>query len=67
MELASPFEQTLNPASTESTWNLVKIIQVVSEEKLFNNIIILLVYTAQRQGKISLAEYNFDCNFNYIL
>ena len=60
MELASPFEQTLSRVSTESTWNLVKIIQVVSEEKLFNNFIILLVYTAQRQGKISLAEYNFD-------
>ena len=40
---AWPFEQTLNPISTEgSTWNvyLVKFGQVVSEEKLFNNIII---------------------------
>ena len=35
-------EQTLNPVSTEgSTWN-----QLISEEKLFNNIMILYMYTA---------------------
>ena len=38
----------LNPVSTVgSTWNLVKIGQVVSEEKLFNNITILCMYIAQ--------------------
>ena len=44
------FEQTLNPLSTVgSTWNLVKIGQVVSEEKLFHNIMILYMYKAQEQ------------------
>ena len=31
-------------------WNLVEIGQVVSEEKLFNNIMILYMYTTQGQG-----------------
>ena len=54
---AWPFEQTFNPVSTvRSTWNLVKIDQVVLEEKLFKNIMILYVYTAQGQGKITIAE-----------
>ena len=54
---AWPFEQTLNPVSTVgSAWNFVETGQVVSEEKLFNNILILYMYTAQRQGKITLAE-----------
>ena len=34
----------------------MKIGQVVSEEKLFNNIMILYMYTAQGQGKKTLAE-----------
>ena len=54
---AWPFEQTLNPVSTVgSTWNLVEIDQLISEEKVFNNIMILYMYTAYRQGKITLAE-----------
>ena len=41
------FEQTLNPVSTiGSTWNLLETGQVVSEEKLFNNII-LYISTAE--------------------
>ena len=42
--------------NTIKTLNLVKIGQVVSEERLFNNIMILYMYTAQGQGKITLAE-----------
>ena len=39
---------TLNPFLTVGlTWNLVKIDQVVSDEKLFNNIMILNMYTAR--------------------
>ena len=54
---AWPFEQNFNPVSTVgSTWNLVKIGQIVSEEKLFKNIMISNMYTAQRQGKITFAE-----------
>ena len=54
---AWPFEQTLTLVSTVgSTWNLVKIDQVVSEEKLFNNNMMLYMYTAQGQGKITLTE-----------
>ena len=48
-----PFEQMLNLISTVgSTWNLVKIGQVVWEENLLNNIMILYMYTAQGEGKI---------------
>ena len=44
---AWPFEQTLNPVSTVGlTWKLVEIGQLISEEKVFNNIIILYMYTA---------------------
>ena len=39
---------------------MVEIGQVVSE-KLFNNIMILYMYTAQGQGKLTLKEQNFDC------
>ena len=54
---AWPFEQTLTLVSTvRSTWNLVKTDQVVSEEKLFNNNMMLYMYTAQGQGKITLTE-----------
>ena len=35
---------------------LVKNSQVVLEEKLFNNIMILYIYTVQGQGKITLTE-----------
>ena len=35
---------------------LVEIGREVSEKKLFNNILILYMYTAQGQGKITLAE-----------
>ena len=40
---------------------------MVSEEKLFNNIKILYMYTAQKLGKITLAEYNFDYNLKLLL
>ena len=54
---AWPFELTLNPISTVgSTWNLVEIGQLISEEKVFNNIMILYMYIAQLYGKITLAE-----------
>ena len=54
---AWPFEQTLNPVPTVgSTWNLVEIGQLISEGKVFNNIMILYMYTAYGQGKINLAE-----------
>ena len=44
---AWPFEQTLNPVSTVgSTWNLVDFGQLISEEKEFNNIMILYMYAA---------------------
>ena len=44
---ASPAEQTLNPVSTiGSTWKLVEIGQLTSEEKVFNNIIVSYMYTA---------------------
>ena len=41
----------------------------VSEENLFNNIIFYFInkYTAQGQGKITLAEKNFDCNLKLLL
>ena len=35
---------------------MTEIGQVVSEEKLFNNIMILYMYIAKGQGKITLAE-----------
>ena len=38
---------TLNPVSKAgATWNLVEIGQLISEEKVFNNIMILYMYTA---------------------
>ena len=41
------FEQTLNPVSiVGATWNLVEIGQLISEEKVFNDIMILYMYTA---------------------
>ena len=44
---AWPFEQTLNPVLTVgSTWNLMEDGQLISEEKVFNNIMILYMYTA---------------------
>ena len=44
---AWPFEQTLNPVSIVGlTWNLVEIGQLISEDKVFNNIMILYMYTA---------------------
>ena len=44
---AWPFKQTLNHVSTVwSTWNLVEIGQLISEEKVFNNIVILYMYMA---------------------
>ena len=54
---AWPLEQTLNPISTvRSMWSLLEIDQVLSKEKLFNNIMISYMYTAQGEGKITLAE-----------
>ena len=48
----------LNSLSTvEVTWNLVEIGQVGSDEKSLNNyIMILYMYTAQGQGKITLTN-----------
>ena len=54
-------------SSAGSIWNFVDISQVASEEKLFNNFMILYMYTAQRQGKVNLAEQNFDCNLKLLL
>ena len=51
--------KTVNPVSTVhvgSTWNMAKIGQVVSEEKLFNNIMILYMYTALGHGRITLQN-----------
>ena len=45
----------------------MKIGQVVSEEKLLNNVMISNMYTAQGQGKITLTEQNFDCNLKLLL
>ena len=54
---ACPFEQTLNPVTTDrSRCALVETGQVVSKENLFNNIMILYMYIAKRQGKITLTE-----------
>ena len=48
---AWPFEQILNPVLTlGSTWNLVEIGQMISDEKVVNNIMIVYTYTAQLQG-----------------
>ena len=56
VDWAQQFEQTINPISRVGpTWSLVDFGQVVSEE-MFNNIMILYMYTAQKQGKISLAD-----------
>ena len=44
---ARALEETLNPVSSVgSTWNLAEIGQLISEEKVFNNIMILYMYTA---------------------
>ena len=45
-----------NISTVVSMWNLVEIGQVISEEKLLNYIMLLYMYTAQRQGKMTLAE-----------
>ena len=56
VEGAWQFEQNLYPISTVGLpWNLVKIGQVVSEEKLFNNVMTLYI-NQHGQGKIILAE-----------
>ena len=48
-----PFEQIVNIFSTEGPmWNLVKIVQAVSE-KTFKDFTILYMYTAQGQGQIT--------------
>ena len=36
--------------------NKLEFVQVVSEEKLFNNTTVIYMYTAHGQGKITLAE-----------
>ena len=42
-----PFEQIVNILSTEGPmWNVVKIVQVVSEKKMFKDFIILHIYIA---------------------
>ena len=40
---------------------------VVSDEKLFNNMMNFYMYTGQAQGKITLAENNFNCNLKLLL
>ena len=46
MTVNGPFEQTLKLVSTVGlTWNLVEIGQLISEEKVFNNIMILYMCT----------------------
>ena len=48
-----PFEQIVQTPSAEGPmWNLVKIGHAVSEKK-FKGYIILYMYIAQRQGKIT--------------
>ena len=50
---AEPFEQIVNTHLTEGPmWNMVKIAQVVSEKKMFNNYTILYMYIAQGQRQI---------------
>ena len=57
-----PFEQTVNIPLTESSmWNLVKIWQVVSEKK-FKDYMILNMYIAKGQGRITTRGQNFNCN-----
>ena len=40
----------------------VKIGQVVSEKKMFKDYMILNIYIAKRQGRITAKEQKFDCN-----
>ena len=48
------FEWIVNILSLEGPmWNLVKIVQVVSEKKIFKDFTIFYVYIAQRQGQIN--------------
>ena len=51
---AEPFEQIINILSTEGPmWNLVKIVQAVSEKKTFKDFTILYMYITQGQGQIT--------------
>ena len=51
------FEQLHQQDRHEILWILAKWLL----KRLFNNIRIFYMYTAQRQWKVNLAEYNFDC------
>ena len=61
-----PFEQTVNIPSTEDS---VKIGQAVSEKKMFNDYIILNMYIAHGQGRITARGQNLIANnkVNYTL
>ena len=51
---AEPFEQIVNILSTEGPmWDLVKIVQAVSEKKTFKDFTILYLLKAQGQGQIT--------------
>ena len=52
-----PFEETDNTPLTEGlTWNLETIGHAVSEKQTFEDNMILFMYTAQRQGQITLGD-----------
>ena len=58
-----PFEQICNILSTVNPISsLVKIAQVVSEKKAFENCTILYMYIALGQGQITPRGQTFDYN-----
>ena len=64
---AEPFEQVVSTLSIEDRmWNLMKIVQAVSEEK-FQNYTILYMYIAQGQWQITHRGQKFDCNLQVLL
>ena len=51
---AEPYDQIVNILSIEGLmWNVVKIVQEVSEKKPFKDFTILYMYIAQGQGQIT--------------
>ena len=60
---AKSFEQTVsNPLTECPRWNLVKISEVVSEDKSFKDYSILHMYIDKEQGQITTVEHNFIVN-----
>ena len=60
---AKPFEQTDNTPSTEDPmWNIVTIVQAVSEKKTFKDYEILYVYIALGKEHVNPGG-NFDFNW----